>query len=146
MEVTRRGARVAVVVMTVAVAVPVLAYLRDPPWLLASTSGFRGWQQEESGRRFRWMLGHASFFVPSSASTVELPVRAIFAPGDWPIAVDVSLDDRPADRVVLSDGAWHAIVLRLPAAAGRRVRRIDLRLDRMRDDDHGIMVGDAQIE
>jgi hypothetical protein len=143
---TRARARLVAVVVTLGIAVPVLAYLRDPPWLIASASGFGGWQQERGGIRFRWMSGHASFFVPSTSRSVQLPLRTSFAAGDWPIGVTVSIDDRPAERIVLSDGEWHTIDLRLPPAHRRRVRRLDVRLDRMRDEDHGIMVGEPHIQ
>jgi hypothetical protein len=46
-------------VMLVAIAIIVigtLAYLRDPPWLLTTTSGLGEWQAD-AGTRFRWMGG-----------------------------------------------------------------------------------------
>jgi hypothetical protein len=91
------------------------------------------------------MTGHASFFVPADARTIELPVRTTFGAGDWPITVTVSIDDRPADRIPLADDEWHAMVLRLPAPGSRKVRRVDIRLDRNRDDDHGAMIGEPLI-
>jgi hypothetical protein len=136
----------AVVVLAAAIAVPLLVYLRDPPWLITTTSGFGRWQQEPGGPRFRWMGGHASFFVRSGARAIELPVRTTFAAGDWPVTVTVSIDDRPADRITLSDARWRSMLLRLPPAGSRRVRRIDIRLDRTRDEDHGVMVGEPHIE
>jgi hypothetical protein len=88
------------------------------------------------------MGGHASLFVPSDAQAAEIPLRATFdAPGDWPILVSVSLDDRPVDRLVLVDATWRQAVVRLPPPGGRRVRRIDIRVDRMREDNRGAAIG-----
>jgi hypothetical protein len=145
MALTRWRRPVVVLALLAALAVPVLAYLRDPPWLATTTSGLRGWEQHGDDMRFRWMTGHASFFVPADARTIELPVRTTFGAGDWPITVTVSIDDRPADRITLADDEWHAMVLRLPAPGSRKVRRVDIRLDRNRDDDHGAMIGEPLI-
>ena len=144
MALTRR--RMILVIVFVAAAAGLLGYLRDPPWLLSTTSGLRGWETDADGTRFRWMGGHASVFVPSSARAVELPVRTTFdSPGDWPITVTVAIDDRMSDRIVLSDAEWHSMVLRLPPARGRKVRRLDIRLDRTRDDNYGAAIGELRI-
>jgi hypothetical protein len=144
MALTRR--RTILVIVFVAAAAALLGYLRDPPWLLSTTSGLRGWETDPGGTRFRWMGGHASVFVPSSARAVELPVRTTFdSPGDWPITVTVAIDDRMSDRIVLSDAEWHSMVLRLPPARGRKVRRLDIRLDRTRDDNYGAAIGELRI-
>jgi hypothetical protein len=119
-----------------------LCYLRDPPWLLETTSGIGRWETAADGTRFRWIGGHASLFIPSDVRTVEIPLRTTFdAPGDPPVTVAISLDDRPVDRVVLSDASWRRAVVRLPPRGGRRVRRIDIRADRLRDDNRGAMIG-----
>jgi hypothetical protein len=134
------------VFVLLAAAIVLLGYLRDPPWLLSTTSGLRAWETEADGTRVRWMGGHASLFVPSSARTVELPVRTTFdAPGDWPVTVTVAIDDRMGDRIVLSDGQWHSMLVRLPPAGRRKVRRLDIRLDRTRDDNHGAAIGELRI-
>ena len=146
MALKRRDFRLVVLAVVLSLAVPLLAYLRDPPWLLATVSGFGGWEQGTDGTRFRWMGGHASFFVPSDAHSVELPVRSGFVGDDWPVTVSVSIDDRPADRIVLSDGDWHSMMLRLPSPGRRRVRRLDIRLDRTRDEDHGAAIGEPRIQ
>jgi hypothetical protein len=123
-----------------------LAYLRDPTWLLGLSSGMRGWQTGSDGARYRWASGHSSFFVPSGAASVEIPLRATFdGPDDWPIVATITLDDRPVDRVTLSDAAWRRSVIVLPPPRSRRVRRIDIRLDRTRDENHGVAVGEIHI-
>jgi len=138
--------RHAILITVFVAAAALLGYLRDPPWLLSTTSGLRGWETDADGTRFRWMGGHASVFVPSSARAVELPVRTTFdAPGDWPITVTVAIDDRMSDRIVLSDGEWRSMLLRLPPPGGRKVRRLDIRLDRTRDDNYGAAIGELRI-
>jgi hypothetical protein len=129
--------------VTLALAGAALAYLRDPPWLLATASGLRGWGTDRDGTRYRWTGGHASFFVPADWTTIELPLRATFeSPADWPIAATVTIDDRPADRVVLADDSWRRLVVRLPPQGTRRVRRIDILLDRTRDGNRGVQLGE----
>jgi hypothetical protein len=124
----------------------VLAYLRDPPWLLTMASGVRGWETAADGTRFRWAGAHASFFVPSDAREVRLPLRTTFdRPGEWPIDVSITLDDERVDRVTLSDASWRESVIRLPAPGGRRVRRIDVRADRARDDNRAVQLGEIRI-
>ena len=124
-----------------------LAYLRDPPWLLHMTSGMRGSETARDGARVRWMGGHASFFVPSQAHAVILPLRTTFDDdGDWPVTVTISLDDRTVDRVVLADASWQRRIIPLPAPGGRRTRRIDIRVDRTRSDNRGAAIGAIAIE
>lgn len=139
-----RGAAVLMVAL-VAIAGS-LAYLRDPPWLLTMSSGLRQWQTARDGRRFRWAGAHASFFVPANARDMRLPLRTTFdRPDEWPIAVSITLDDEPADRVVLADAAWNERVIRLPPPGSRRVRRVDIRSDRARDDNHAVQVGEITL-
>lgn len=123
-----------------------LAYLRDPPWLLGMTSGLRAWETAQDGQRIRWAGAHASFFVPSNAESVRIPLRTTFdRAGEWPIAVAISVDDRPAGRLILSDSAWRESVVRLPPPGSRRVRRIDIRADRARDDNHAVQLGEITL-
>jgi len=135
--------RLLVLVVAVILCGSTLAYLRDPPWLLTTTSGLREWETDRDGTRFRWTDGHASFFVPSEWKSVELPLRTTFgSTGDWPIAATIAIDDRPADRVTLTDGAWRRTTVRLPPRGSRRVRRIDIRVDRTRDGNRGVQLGE----
>jgi hypothetical protein len=136
-------------VRTISLAIVVIAavaYLRDPPWLLSTTSGMRSWATDSSGTRLRWMGGHASFFVPADARSIEIPLRTTFErPDDWPIAVALSIDDRPADRIVLTNDRWRRVVLTMPPRGPRRVRRIDLRMDRTRDDNRTAAIGEVVL-
>jgi hypothetical protein len=128
------------------VVIAAAAYLRDPPWLLSTTSGMRSWETDASGMRMRWMGGHASFFVPAAAHSIEIPIRTTFQrPDDWPVAVSLSIDDRPADRVVLTDDRWRRVVLTMPPPGSRRARRIDLRMDRTRDNNHAAAIGQVVL-
>lgn len=120
------------------------AYLRDPPWILSMTSGMRAWETDPAGGRFRWMGGHASFFVPSEVRAVEIPLRTTFdGPAEWPITAVITVDDRHADRVTLRNPSWHRSIVRLPPRGTRRARRIDIRLDRTRADNHGVQIGEV---
>jgi hypothetical protein len=143
--VSRTGKRILIGAVVLAAAVALLAYLRDPPWLLTYSSGFGEWRRDPEGVRFRWMGGHASFFVPSNARGLDVPLRTSFAPGDWPIAASITIDSRESGRIVMADGEWHTVSLRLPPPGGRRVRRIDIRLDRLREEDRGVIVGEPRI-
>jgi len=110
-----------------------LGYLRDPPWLGQVTSGMRAWEEDPPGTRFRWTTGRASFFVPSSAIAMTLPLRAVFpGPNGRPVTVSVSIDDRWLANIDLPrPDAWVRTVLPLPRlATTRRFRRIDLHVNR----------------
>ena len=136
--------QVMLALLIAAATIAAIMYLRDPPWLLSTTSGMRSWETDGSGTRMRWMGGHASFFVAADARTIEIPIRTAFERSDdWPITVNVSIDDRPANRVVLTDAAWRRIVLTMPPRGSRKVRRIDLRMDRTRDDNRAAAIGEV---
>jgi hypothetical protein len=127
-------------------AVAALAYLRDPEWLIRVESGFREWETTADGTRYRWTNGHASFFVRSDAIEVGIPIRTTFAaPSDGPVTMSLAIDDRPADQLVLTDEAWHRVTVGLPPIGGRRVRRIDIRVDRTRSGNRGVQVGEVQV-
>ena len=123
------------------IALMALAYLRDPPWLRHVESGFSAWHTDPDGIRYRWTLGRASFFVPADGGQVALRLRSLKDnPADWPISVTLSIDGRDADVIKLQDDEWHTVVLRLPRPGSRRVRRIDIKLDRVRSGNRGIQV------
>jgi hypothetical protein len=137
--------RVLWIVLAAAIACA-LAYLRDPPWLAQVESGFRGWETAPDGIRYRWTDGHASFFVPADATSLTMPIRTTFdAPEDPPVLVSLSIDDRAADELILRDPGWQVRRLRMPAPGRRRLRRIDVRIDRLRDGNRGVQLGDVQV-
>lgn len=139
-----RRATIAAAALTALVAL--LAYLRDPPWLIHVSSGFRAWRVDGAGLRYRTMTGHGSFFIPADATAVTLAVSAPFdSPSDWPITATFFVDDKPADRLVLDDDGWHTLTIRLGQPATRRVRRIDIRTDRTRSGNRGLLVSEPQL-
>ena len=127
-----RARFVAVAVGTV-LMLGALVYLRDPPWAGQITSGLRDWEEDPPGTRFRWTTGRASFFVPSDATTMTLPVRAVF-PGQngRPVTVGVWADDRwLVDIELPRPDEWVRSSFPLPRTpARRRFRRIDLHVSR----------------
>jgi hypothetical protein len=141
--------RILTVVAGVFIAVLALAYLRDPAWLAEQSSGFRDWETNDQGTPFRWIGGHAFFFVPSDATTVEIPLRALFRTElTRPFVVRVTVNDRQAAEIRLVDESWsHArIALDRRTAARRRVVRIDLRVDHVwADGSLGVEVGQVRV-
>ena len=134
--------RFALAIVACLAVAAVLTYLRDPPWLATLSSGFRNWETAADGTAFRWAGAHASLFVPSNARSLRIPLRTTFdQPGDWPITVSITIDDEPVDRLVLTDPGWRESRIRLPPPGSRRVRRVDLRTDRTRDDNRAVQVG-----
>ena len=133
--------RLAITVILFVAVVVLLAWLRDPGWLAAMESGFGRWERAD-GVAYRWTAGRASFFVPADLQAVEIPLRLPMQPGDWPAAVTISIDDRPADRVVISEDGWQTRRILLPPRGSRRHRRIDIHVDRTRPGNRGVAVGE----
>jgi hypothetical protein len=108
-------------------------YLHDPPWVGGVTSGIREWRYDADGTRYRWTNGHATFYVPSRASEMTLPMRAGLASSDsTPVRADVSVDDRWLATIELNDpAAWKLPVFPLPANPRRSYRRVDVRVSRV---------------
>jgi len=129
----------------VVVLLGTLGYLRDPAWLIGIESGFRPWERGADGTRSRWTGGHASFFVPSTAAWLGVPIRTTFAAGDSPVTVTVTVDDRPAASVELHDDRWRRLTLALAGPTTRRVRRIDIRVDRVRPGNRGVAIADVEL-
>lgn len=137
--------RAVVVALAVALAGAV-AYLRDPPWLISVDSGLAGWATAPDGTRYRWMGGHGSFFVPSDAAMLILPVRTTFPdPADPPQVLTITVDDRTRARIHLSDTEWHLVSVPLDGATSRRVRRIDVRVDRVRPGNRGVQLAEIEL-
>ena len=131
--------------LTMAVA-GALWYLRDPAWLADQTTGLHPWQPAANGTRYRWSGRHASFFVTSDATRIVVPVATTFdTPADRPMMVTFSVDDGRAARVLLTNASWTAVALDMPPRGSRRVRRIDVRTNVTRDDNHGVMIGEVAV-
>jgi hypothetical protein len=128
------------------VAVGLLAYLYDPPWMGGVTSGLRGWEEDPPGTFFRWTTGRATFFVPSNVSTMTVPLRAVFlGPNGTPVQVELRDDDRLLTTIELTDpDAWVRTTIPLKRAGRRRFRRIDLRISRVVGPFYlGVMTGEV---
>jgi hypothetical protein len=123
-----------------------LFYLRDPAWLIAHTTGLRPWERSADGTAFRWSGPHASFFVPSDARAVLVPISTTFGPGgDQPMVVTITIDDEKAARVLLENADWKQVTLTLPPRSNRRVRRVDVRTSITREDNHGVRIGELKV-
>ncbi len=57
----------------------------------------------------------------------------------------IAIDDRRADAFILRDDAWKLTELRLPPPGSRRLRRIDVRVDRLRRGLRGADIGEVTI-
>jgi hypothetical protein len=109
-------------------------YLYDPPWVANVTSGMRQWEEDPPGQRFRWTSGHASFYIPSDASELVLPMRPLLPLTDGkPVRVSISADGRWLADVDLSEAdTWATPRVPLPRRTSRRhFRRIELRVSRV---------------
>jgi hypothetical protein len=124
-----------------------IAGLRDPVWAGRAASGFRSWEEDPPGARFRWTAGRASFFVPADADAMTLPLRTEFAgPNGAPTEVEIRSDERYLATVRLPDlHVWLKTTLPLGGRASRRYRRIDLRVNRVVPPYMlGVMVGEVE--
>ena len=138
--------RMVVVFALVAVSCGALWYLRDPAWLLTRTTGLRGWERGPDGTLFRWSGGHASFFVPSAAQAVRLQIATTFdARGAEPMVVTFTIDGSRAARVLLTSKEWQEVTLTMPPRGSRRARRVDVRTNVTREDNHGVQLGELKI-
>jgi hypothetical protein len=148
---TRR--RIIALLLGAAGIVAVLGYLRDPPWIGDVTSGLQPWLTDSDQRRVRWTTGRASFYVPSTATQMTLPFRAIEPRSDRPVTIDVSVDDRWLATIEIPDRpkpeslAFVKTTVPLPhRATGRRFRRVDLHVHRWLKELHqGVQMGELTL-
>jgi hypothetical protein len=146
MKRTRVGAGTVVVLLVIAAV-----YFHDPPWAGQVTSGLLDWAPDRSGTRFRWTGGRASFFVPSDATSMTLPLRSYFRdPNGRPVIVSIAVDDRwLADIELPRPDEWVRPVLPLPhRPTSRSFRRVDLRVSRtvVTWAILGVMTGEIELE
>src|SRR5262245_43733922 len=142
--------RLAIGVVAAVLGVCAAWYLYDPPWIATVTSGLREWEEDPPGTRFRWTAGRASFFVPSRATAMTLPLRAVFATQDRePVIVKVSVDDRwLADITLTNVNVWNRTVLPLPRRTTHRsYRRVELRVSHITGPYNlGVQVGEVIVK
>ena len=132
----------------VAVLVGALIVLHDPPWAGLVASGFRSWEEDPPGTRFRWSAGRATFFIPSDATAMMLPLRTEFpGPNGGPTEVEIRSDDRPLATVRLTAAhVWVKTTLPVGGRTWRRYRRVDLRVNRVVPPFMlGVMVGEPTL-
>ena len=132
------------------VVVATVVYLHDPPWMGRVTVGLRDWEQAPDGTRYRWTTGRASFFVPSGAASMTVPIRSVFpGPGGGPVTVDISVDDRWLATIALPDPvSWVRPTFPLRfRPTSRRHRRVDLLVSRMvGTSNRGVQIGEVVLE
>jgi hypothetical protein len=88
--------------------------------------GFSKWQRQPDGSRFRWAGGRSTFFVPSTARAVRIPLRQ-GAEAPATIEVRMFLNGREANRVALEPGAdWRTVRLVLARDEKSPFSRVDL--------------------
>jgi hypothetical protein len=129
----------------VSLLVALLAYLRDPPWVLSYVYGLQDWQLDSDLRPVRWTAGRAAFHVPADLRGVVLPLRFEKQPSDWPRTAVITVDDRPAEQVTFADSAWRNVTVHLPPRGARRARRIDIKLDRVSPGNRGLQLAEVQF-
>jgi hypothetical protein len=136
-----------------AAVVAAFAYLRDPLWIGDLTSGLQPWTIDSDQQRVRWTTGRASFYVPSTATQMTLPFRAIEPRSDRPVTIDVSVDDRWLATILIPDRpkpqSLEFVTTTVPLphrATGRRFRRVDLRVHRWLKELHqGVQMGELTL-
>jgi O-antigen ligase len=91
-----------------------------------TTIGLSLWQREADGSRYRWAGGRSTFFVPSPADAVGIPLRH-GSEGPERLEVRILLNGREANRILLerSDG-WRSVNLPLTPRTSAAFHRIDL--------------------
>ena len=137
--------RAALVLALVAAVGSALWYLRDPAWLIHQTTGLHAPERAPDGTVFRWAGRHASFFVPSDAGVIRVPIATTFDAADSrPMVVTVFVDEVRAARILLIDDAWRTLTIALPPRGSRRVRRIDIRTSVARDGNRGVRLGEIR--
>ncbi|MCU1382115.1 MAG: hypothetical protein JWL71_812, partial [Acidobacteria bacterium] len=127
----------------------VLAYLYEPPWIGGVTSCLRRWEEDPPGTPFRWTMGRGTFFVPSNATTMTVPLRALFpGPNGKPVVVEIRVDGRLLATIdLIEPDAWVRKPLPLNRYTGRRrFRRVDLRVSRVVPPFNlGVMAGAVEL-
>lgn len=117
-------------------AAALLALAVSLPWRISESSrtadlanasrGLSLWQHDADGGRYRWAGGRATFFVPSSARMVGLPLRH-GAETSGPLEVIILVNGREADRLIVRpEEGWRTVRLVPGPDRGRRFAQVDL--------------------
>ena len=91
--------------------------------------GYSIWSNAEDGAQFRWAQPRSRFFVPGSAASALVPLR-LGAQIAGPVAVNVRLDGRLANRITVASDRWTVVrVVIPPSRRAARYRAIELEID-----------------
>jgi hypothetical protein len=123
-------------VLLIAASVPVRADRQKADFNLEHRGvGLSTWRDAIEDVRYRLAGASSSVFLPADAQMVVIPVRAV---GRADIRLELRLDGRPADVVVVPSDRWHYLRLALPRdSSGPRFRRLDLLVTRGRPSSSG---------
>jgi hypothetical protein len=117
---------VPVAILLIAASVPVRADRQKADFDLEHRGvGLSTWRDAIDGVRYRLAGATSSVFLPADAQMVVVPLRAVGAAED--VRLELRLDGRPADVVMVPSDRWHYLRLALPRDSnGPRFRRLDL--------------------
>jgi O-antigen ligase len=112
----------------IAVSVPVRADRQKADFNLEHRGvGLSTWHDAIDGVRYRLAGSTSSVFLPTDAQMVVLPLRAAGTAAD--VRLELRLDGRPADIVIVPSDRWHYLRLALPRDRDApRFRRLDLQV------------------
>ena len=112
----------------IAVSVPVRADRQKADFNLEHRGvGLSAWHDAVDGVRYRLAGPASSVFLPADAQMVILPLRATGMTTE--VTLELKLDGRAADIVIVRSDRWHFLRLTLPRERDApRFRRLDLQV------------------
>ena len=115
-------------IILIAVSVPVRADRQKADFNLEHRGvGLSTWRDAVDGVRYRLAGPASSVFLPADAQMVVVPLRTISTVTS--IRLELKLDGRPADIVIVPSDRWHYLRLALPRDRDApRFRRLDFRV------------------
>jgi O-antigen ligase len=136
---------VPVAMLAIAASVPVRADRQKADFNLEHRGvGLSTWRDAIDGVRYRLAGPESSVFLPADAQMVVVPLRAAGAVSN--LRLELRLDGRPADIVVVPSDRWHYLRLALPQDRNApRFRRLDLQVaDAPPGDESVLMIGKVE--
>jgi hypothetical protein len=112
----------------IAVSIPVRADRQKADFNLEHRGvGLSAWHDAVDGVRYRLAGAASSVFLPADAQMVVLPLRATGMTME--VTLELRLDGRPADVVIVPSDRWHYLRLALPRDRDApRFRRLDFQV------------------
>ena len=117
-------------------------------WLRGALADFK----QQSGydveiRQSDWGSGFQKLLTATASGTMAdvTMMGQVMTPAPASKGAFLAIDDRLADAFVLRDSAWKNAEVRLPPPGSRRVRRIDVRVDRLRKGLRGADIGEIAV-